>query len=560
MKKVLFSLFFICLFLFPCLADYTVDQATVNAEVAQNGKTKVTATYQLTFDSQQDQVQIPLPDGDISRVSAETYRYKVDKTDAGVDVVLSKGTFSGTQSFTISYTVNVSPDSSTDGDVFTLGLLSSRWATPVGACAFQVTLPQPSGTVPADYTITPQVLSGYYGPLSDTETGLTVNGTIVTGTAADRMAYDSLALAVTLPSGYFYVRSTAIPMIHVTYLFVGMLLVLLLLMVYWRLRLRTPRLEVSPRLLTPGGLLACQLSQMLDGGTCDVAVLVLEWANLGYLTIQSSKKGYVILTRMIPMGNERSKAEQRLFTRIFATGNRVAATPGRFSAAAARFRAASRRSLNRVIFDRKGGNVVFLQIPCRILLAIGTGYIAYSLLPDGSAFLFLAVLIGIVGFLYSIYLHDALAKWVSLRRFSPRTLGLLLVALLILILGLMSGAFLEAATGLFACCFSAIATASGPRRSQRGRDLLMQTRGLKLFYRKVSWQQLQVITGRNDRFFQAQYPKAAALGVDKAFAARFERLPTPRPEWLPGGSGKTTSAAALQRRLADILKSLRAAF
>ena len=218
MKKVLFSLFFICLFLFPCLADYTVDQATVNAEVAQNGKTKVTATYQLTFDSQQDQVQIPLPDGDISRVSAETYRYKVDKTDTGVDVVLSKGTFSGTQSFTISYTVNVSPDSSTDGDVFTLGLLSSRWATPVGACAFQVTLPQPSGTVPADYTITPQVLSGYYGPLSDTETGLTVNGTIVTGTAADRMAYDSLALAVTLPSGYFYVRSTAIPMIHVTYL------------------------------------------------------------------------------------------------------------------------------------------------------------------------------------------------------------------------------------------------------------------------------------------------------------------------------------------------------
>ena len=78
------------------MSDYTVDQATVNAEVAQNGKTKVTATYQLTFDSQQDQVQIPLPDGDISRVSAETYRYKVDKTDAGVDVVLSKGTFSGT--------------------------------------------------------------------------------------------------------------------------------------------------------------------------------------------------------------------------------------------------------------------------------------------------------------------------------------------------------------------------------------------------------------------------------------------------------------------------------
>lgn len=94
----------------------------------------------------------------------------------------------------------------------------------------------------------------------------------------------------------------------------------------------------------------------------------------------------MVLTRAIPMGTERSKAERKLFQRIFSTGYRVAATPGRFAAAGARFRTASRRSLNHVFFDPKGGNVVLVQIPCRILLAVGVGYLAQQMLPEGGGF------------------------------------------------------------------------------------------------------------------------------------------------------------------------------
>ena len=105
MKKAIFFLFFICLLMTGAFADYQVDQATVNAEVSTNGRTQVTATYQLTFDGAQDQLTVPLPDGNISRVSAEIYRYQVDKTDSGVNVVLS-GSFAGTQTVTVSYTVS----------------------------------------------------------------------------------------------------------------------------------------------------------------------------------------------------------------------------------------------------------------------------------------------------------------------------------------------------------------------------------------------------------------------------------------------------------------------
>ena len=56
MKKVLFFLFFICMFLFPVAADFTVDNVVVHAEVAANGKTEVTSSIQLTFDSVQEEV------------------------------------------------------------------------------------------------------------------------------------------------------------------------------------------------------------------------------------------------------------------------------------------------------------------------------------------------------------------------------------------------------------------------------------------------------------------------------------------------------------------------
>ncbi len=558
MKKAIFSLFFICLLSFAVFADYQVDQSTVNAEVSRTGRAQVTATFQVTFDAAQEELRVPLPEGSVSRVSAETYHYNVDETADGVDVVLT-GSFAGTQTVTVSYTVSASPTSTADGEVYQIGLLSSRWACTVGACSFQVILPQPSGTMPEGYTIAPQLLSGYYGALKDTDVGLTVNGTILTGTAENRMAYDSLALQVTVPSGYFYVRSSALPMVHITYLSLGMAALLILLVLYWRLRIKTPKQEVSPRLLTPGGLLSCQLPQLLDGGTCDLAVLMLEWANLGYLSIQVNKKGYVILTRMIPMSSERSQAEQRLFARIFSTGPRVIATPGRFAAAAARFRRASRRSLNRVIFDRKGGNVVFLQLPCRLLLAVGVGYLAEALLPEGSGFLVLAVLAGIAGFVYSIYLHKYLSQWAALNRFSRNTAICLALALVLVVLGLVGGAFLETAIGLGACCFSAVASSRGPRRSVRGQEFLAQAKGCQMFYRKVTWQRLQLLTGRNGRFFQLQLPKAAALGVDKAFAQRFERLPVSWPEWLGRGSG-TATAAELQRQIAVILTNLRLAF
>jgi hypothetical protein len=259
------------------------------------------------------------------------------------------------------------------------------------------------------------------------------------------------------------------------------------------------------------------------------------------------------------MGSERSRAEQRLYAGIFGKHRQVVATPGRFSRAAARFRAASRRSMSRVAFDRKGGNVVLVKLPCRLQLAVGEGYISDQLLPEGGGYIVLAVLFGILGFIYSVYLHDALSRWAALKQKDLWTWVLILFGIGLLVLSLLGGALLETAVGLLACWFSAIATAPGPRRSQRGQDLMAQAKGCRMFYRQVTWQRLQVLLSGNDRFFQNQLPNTAALGVTRKFARRFEDQLVPVPEWLTGAKGSATTARLLQRQLTPILKCLRQA-
>ena len=556
MKKFFFSLFFIGLFLVPALADYQVDSVSVNADVAETGKTQVTMTMQLTFTTSTEEVTVPLAEREVSRVSVADCRFKTVSSDQGVDVVLKnrKG-FLGTQTFLITYTVPAQEDASSEADRYELSFLSSRWARQVGACTFQVALQKLPEEPPRV-----QVLSGYYGELSEQETGLSVTETVFSGAVSARMAYDSLTISMELPEGYFQTRSSRVKGISITWVFVVMAAVLGLLVLYWRLKLRSGRVTGEPRLLLPEGVLPCQLPMVLDGVTCDVAATILQWANLGYLTIALNRRGTLVLTKTMEMGSERSRMEQRLFGRIFGNKLRVAAVPGRFRHAGEQFEQAARRAMSREFFDKTGGNLFLLQVPCQLLLAVAVGYLLAQMLPEGGGFLVLAVLVGLFSLIYGLYLHKALVSLFSRRGITPVYGALLLGPPLLLVLGLLFGALPECLVGVAACVFSGAVSARGPRRNRRGLDAMAQARGCRTFYRQVSWTRLQILHGENRRFFQSQLPSTVALGVDKRFAKRFERLPIPVPEWLSISGSTVMSAAALQQQLAPIIRQLRSAF
>ena len=554
MKKIVFLLFFISVFMAPALADFQVDSVDVAAEVADTGRAQVTTTVQLTFDSVTSQVTIPLPESRASDVSVGDFRFSTQDGKTGVEVTVSRSDgFAGTQTFVVRYSVPYRDTGGEEADSFSLGFLSSQWEKPIGSVSLNVLMP-------AAFEAEPVISSGYNGELSPGESHLAVTGSGFGCALGQRMAYDTMAASLTLPEGYFKVRRAAVPVVSLTYLTMVMAGILVLCIVYWRLKLRFRRTESRARLLLPEGLMTCQLPMALDGSTCDVPAMILEWANLGYLAISLSRRGTVVLIRRMQMDSERSAAEQKLFARIFGGKSQVAVTKGRYSAAAARFRASSRKSLYRVIFDRTGGNPVLVQLVCRVLLAVSIGYLFGQLLPEGGGFVILAVLLGIAGFVYSIYLHSAVSSFAALRRVTLPGLVSLALMPVLLALSVMAGALPEYAVGLTACLFSAIATAPGPRRSSRGADIYAQAQGCRTFYRQASWSRLQLFQGRSSRFFQRQLPRAVALGVERQFAERFERLPVPMPDWLWLPEPASRSADALRRQLKPILRQLRDGF
>ncbi len=548
MKKATFFLFFIWIFLLPVLADYSVDSVAVSAEVSATGKTQVTTVLQLTFDTATTELTIPLPESSVSKVSVSNYKAKTRKDSGGVDLIItSQSGFLGTQTFVVSYTVALG---SSD---FSMGLLSSRWARGIASCSYQIVMP-------AGFTETPEIVSGYYGALSEADAGLTTTETTISGTVTDLMAYDTLTVTLELDENYFGEQKDWTENITPTYLAGLMLLLWLLIILYWWRCIRTKHPEATPRLLPPAGILTCQLPMVLDGSTCDIGAMLLEWGNLGYLAVSISKNGRVILTRRMAMGSERSRAEQKLFAGIFGRRTRVVATPGRFAAVGARFRAASRKSLYRVIFDRAGGNPSLVQLPSCFLLAVGIGYMVARALPEGGVYLILVIPAGVVGMIYALMLHDAFSRCGVLRMVSVRSVVCWVLLVGLLLLSLFVGALPELLVGGAACCFSGLATAQGPRRSQRGIDAMTQTRGCRTFYCQGAYSRMEAFQAKYTRFFQLQFPRAAALRVDRRFARRFGGLLVPVPEWLKLVDTSPRSAVTLQKQLSVILQALREAF
>lgn len=561
MKKLFFSLFFIIIFAFTAFADYTVDTASVSAVVDRDGNTEVTATYQVTFREEADSLSLPLPDKNAKKISTGSFRSSVKRSDEGTDVVISRaGGFAGTQTFQVTYTVPAAEDTEYDTDPYSIGILSSRWAAPIGSCSFSLVLPGSSTTLESGFKPETEVFSGYYGPLSAAECDLTRTEATVTGTVTDMMAYDSLALNLTLPEGYFYVRQSPLPESHVTILTGIMLLVLCLAVFYWwRTIFQLPE-QTSQRLLTPEGLLACQLPQVMSTTGMDVSALILEWANLGYLSLAKSRNGLPVLVRNMDMDSERTDPERQFFARIFAQGDTVFLTPGRYASAAARFRVQTKANLNRMLLDKDGGSLTLVTTLCRLVTGFGCGMMLHALLPQGSGYLILTVIFGIVGFIWAGYLHSFLFRLLTQRYCALTQLWIPVTAVLLLIGGIASGTLADTVIAVCAVALSAVLSSYGPKRSDRGLTALAQARGLKTFYRRGTWQTVRKYHLQDPRFFQLQLPKAMALRCHKSFAKLFQGQKISRPEWLLTAGAEKLTPLSLLKELSPLLRQLREAF
>lgn len=371
-------------------------------------------------------------------------------------------------------------------------------------------------TLPANLETTPSFYSTYQQAGFDSNLELTIKDNMLTGISKSGLNdHEAVYLTAIVPTSMFpsvstYQR-TGNPELYPMGAFVALALL------YWLIFLRTLP-PIRSRATTPpagiaAGELGCRLT--MEGG--DLSMLVLSWAQLGYLLIQLEGQGRILLHKRMDMGNERSLFEVRLFQTLF--GNRRVIDCGGLHYAKTIRRAKAmvpgERSMckpgsgNRKIFR---GLFCIMMFFCGICVAMNmTGILVLQIL--------FSCVFGVLGIVTAWQMHN-LAPCLFLRHKGGifAALGCFVIWIL---LGLLchqvwiplGAALLQIAAGFFSWY--------GGRRTELNRSEAGEILGLRRYLKKLSKEDALRIQKNDPEFFFRMAPYAIAMGVSRPFAAAF---------------------------------------
>ena len=438
------------------------------------------------------------------------------------------GGSAGDWTIAISYDLpSVVASTKKDGLVLTLPILSG-FPYPVTELSFSVTLPD-------DVPERPSFTSAYHQAEIQSFLEITVSGKTITGRTLEPLK-DHESLTMTLPVDEKMFPETARTARVLSYMDLAIAAVALVAVVYYLLALR-PVLPRRPLQATaPDGLSAGDMPLWLTGRGMDLSMLVITWAELGYIRIQVEDSGRVLLHKRMEMGNERSIFENRCYRDLFGRRRIVDGTGAHYAQMVRTVAKKAPRS-KEVYRSGSGSGKVFLALCAVAAVLSGIGmagaFAAYSTVLR----VFLAILLGIMALLL-----QAGGRCLLLRKRMPLWIALGCGALW-LILGVWSGEWLTAVLMVLFQFAAGLAGAYGGKRTELGQQTLEQILGLRRFMRTASKPELQRLLRSDPAYFHELAPYALALGVDKTFAKRFGRLRLPECTYLVGPArGQMTAA------------------
>lgn len=479
-----------------------------NSTVSSDGSCHVTLTATLHLDSAMDDLRFPVPVGatDIT-VNGSRARTSKDGEVRQIDLSRILGQASGDFSISISYSLKDVIYSGETGLEMQLPLLSG-FSYPVESMSFTVTLPGALESRPA-------FSSGYHQADIEKDMSYVVSGNTVTGKFSKALKdHETLLMVLPVTEEMFPQNILNVQESDVTNL--AVLICAALALVYWLIFLRNLPPRRKRNSLPPEGFAAGELGSIVACRGRNLNLMVLTWAQLGYLLIKIDRQGNVILHKRMDMGNERSEWEQRCFRKLFGS-RKQADTHGTQYAELCRLvsKKASLRELKRSRF----GNLQIFRI-----LASGIGFfggVDLAIALSGGAALqgllivLFAVLGGLCGWFvqgwaYSLFLWDRSGLWYGLSGGG-----------ILLFLGLISGQFLPALYMVLGLFVAGLLLAVGGRRTKLGRDYQGQVLDLRRYLWKIPKGEFQRICAGNPDYFFQLAPCALALGVHKQFARQF---------------------------------------
>lgn len=549
----LFLAVFTLLFLVLLATAVSADGTTVTAmrtvcAVEQDGACTVTLTFTAEFGSDAENFAIP-----ISPSAREIYcsvPYAV-RSGTGCKLLILEGNWTGRTDLTVSYRLAETVTDDGKAQTFKLQLLYPAWTCPISGYEVEVRLP-------GSFDAMPVFVSGYYGDLIDNYMEITIDkeGTVRAVLNAQQTLRDreAMSMELKLPTDFFDLRFLSGKTVRVDkMLFLGLLL---LAAGYWLIFLRNLPILPKRQAMPPEGGNAGEVPYLLTQRAPDLALMVVQWASLGYLTVSRSRKGRIWLTRQIDMDTERKQVEGEIFGALFARGDRCDLRSAEFLKAK-RLAAEKPRSFwQDRIFDPKGGAPLIFR-----LLALCAGLVlclaCFDLLIASKSWRWYAIvpltLAGTAACLAVQQLGGCL-----LRRHSLRTIVLALIAAVALVVvGKKSGLtglmllnlLIQTAVGLLLRC--------GGRRTREGAALAAELLGYRRWLLSASSEQLKSNVEADPQFFYRVLPFADALRVSRALAGGLDGVRLEGCDWLVWEGKPLRTAPAFYARYLRLMAGLR---
>lgn len=494
--------------------------AQVSANINSDGTCQISLQLVLTPDGHTDSLVIPLGDG-AKNAMVEGSSVRIRKIFGVPSVVLSReGGYMGQQHINLSYTVTGCLQVENNWDL-QVPLLAEGLSYGLDQVSFRITMP-------GEFHETPDFISGYLGENVDNYLQVQVEGPVITGTVTTPLRdRESLTFRIaTTPE--LFPRSNEAGKIYP--LARTLCLVALGLMAaYWFLFLRWKITFLGPEQpQPPEGVNAGEIAGRLLAQSPDLPLMILSWAQAGYLTIHLTQDHTVTLHKRMDMGNEHSDFEGAVFRQLFGHGMLAETGDVRFRA----LRQEVSASLPRVrgLFRRKGGSVLTVRVLGALGALLGGLAMGDALLPSAQGRIFPILGLGLLCAVLSWFIQNgpsSLFCW-NLR---PGIFAAVSLAAIIG-LGLVSGcgllglavALLEALGGLL--------TVFGGRRSEAGRQSVLNILGFRSYLINVNLKNINRIMDQRPGYYYDMAPFALALGVDRQFANRFGTIRLPGCTWL----------------------------
>ena len=547
---------FLLLIFCICLLATTVSARTEATEinsvinVSADGRCQVTTTVRLHLDGPATSMTFPLP-GNATNVSCNgtSVRTYTSVVDPGVILADLSGLngISGDYQLMFSYTlpdvIYTQQPTATMGAKLMMEIpLLSGFEYPVNSMSFSVTMP---GEVDTKPTFTSSYMqTGIESRLTAFVGGQIINGSTLQG-LSDR---EKLSLVMQVPEemfpGKLFIARTGNPEI------LPMSICGALALLYWIFFMRTWPVFRQDRSTPLEGITAGDLGCRLTAAGVDLTMMVLTWAQLGYLRIMVDRKGRVILEKRMDMGNERPEFEVRTFRTLFAKNDYVDATGAKY-AKLCRYVSETVDGIREMYTKRAGNSAIFRILGCGISIFCGVCY-AMNLADSQIIRTMLSILFVIFGAVTAWGIQGAMYK-MHVRGKIPVYVGSACGALWI-ILGIVSGVWLIGLIVVAAQYLIGLLAAYGGRRSQMGMYNASQVLGLRHYLKKMNAEKLQRLLENNPDYFFDMLPYAIALGVDTKFAKAFGNMAIPECHYLlVSRNEKRTAAewALLVRKVAD---------